>query len=64
MKSVFFREKKLNGRRVYYLVYEEFVVVLMVCISNKKSQQAKIDYIKARLPEYYGMIKEGLTRLS
>jgi len=61
---VFFREKKLNGRRVYYLVYEEFIVVLMVGISNKKNQQAKIDYIKTRLPEYYGIIKESITKLS
>ena len=59
---IFFREKKLNGRRVYYLVYEDFVVVLRVAVSNKKAQQATIDMIKDKLNEYYEFIKETLKR--
>jgi len=60
---VFFREKKLNGRRVYYLIYEDFVVVLMVAVSDKKTQQATIEAIKERLDEYYGFVKETLRKL-
>ena len=60
---VFFREKKLNGRRVYYLVYEDFVIVLMVAISDKKTQKATIDSIKVNLGIYYDMIKETLKNL-
>jgi len=59
----FFREKKLNGRRVYYLIYEDFVVVLMVAISDKKAQQSTIDAIKDKLDEYYEIVKEALKNV-
>ena len=58
----FFREKKLNGRRVYYLIYEEFVIVLIVALSDKKTQQVTIDEIKQRLGEYYALVKETLRK--
>ena len=60
---IFFREKKLNSRRIYYLIYEDFVVVLMVAISDKKTQQSTIDSIKEKLEEYYEKIKETLKKL-
>ncbi|MBI3027002.1 hypothetical protein HYY70_02720 [Candidatus Woesearchaeota archaeon] len=60
---VFFREKKLNSHRIYYLVYEEFVIVLMVAVSDKKTQQATIDDIKQRLDEYYTFVKGTLRKL-
>lgn len=52
------REKKIGGRRVYYIVYESYLVVLMVAISDKKTQQETIDLINELLPEYLNMIKE------
>jgi putative component of toxin-antitoxin plasmid stabilization module len=60
---IFFREKKLNGRRVYYLIYEEFVVILMVAISDKKTQQPTIEAIKNRLNEYYNLVKNSLDKI-
>ena len=60
---IFFREKKLNGNRVYYLVYDEFVIVLMVAVSDKKTQQATIDGIKQRLDEYYSFVKDTLRKI-
>ncbi len=54
----FFREKKVGGKRVYFLVYEDLKAVLMVGISDKKAQQETIDEVKGRLKEYYGVIKE------
>ena len=60
---VFFREKKLNGRRVYYLIYEDIVIVLMVAISDKKTQQATIDAIKEKLEEYHKNIKDTLKKI-
>jgi putative component of toxin-antitoxin plasmid stabilization module len=59
----FIREKRLNGRRIYYLVYEQFVVILMVAISTKKTQQATIDAVKYKLEEYNDMVKETLKKL-
>jgi mRNA-degrading endonuclease RelE of RelBE toxin-antitoxin system len=60
---VFFREKKLNGRRIYYLIYESIVIVVMVAISDKKAQQATIDAIKDKLDGYYELVKETLKKI-
>tara|TARA_Y100000294_G_C8524801_1_gene324425 strand:+ start:154 stop:471 length:318 start_codon:yes stop_codon:yes gene_type:complete len=57
---IFLREMKLGIRRVYYLVYEDFVIVLMVAISDKKTQQATINAIKQKLEHYYNFVKESL----
>ena len=49
----FFREKKIEGLRLYFLVYEELILVLLVAISNKKEQQVTINSIKINFIEYY-----------
>ena len=59
----FLREKKFDGRRAYFLIYESFVIVLMLAVSDKKAQQETIDNIKQRLDEYYKFVKETLSRL-
>ncbi len=59
----FLKEKKLNKRRIYYLIYEDFVVVLMVAVSDKKTQQSTIDSIRFKLYEYQDIVKEALKRL-
>ena len=53
----FFREKKVGGKRIYYLVYDDLKVVLLVAVSDKKTQQATIDMIKENMPVYYEAIK-------
>jgi len=40
-----FREKRLNGKRIYYLIFEDLKSVLIVALSNKKAQQKVIDFI-------------------
>jgi putative component of toxin-antitoxin plasmid stabilization module len=52
------REKKIGGRRVYYIVYESYLIVLMVAISDKKTQQGTIELIRDLLPEYMNLVKE------
>jgi len=54
----FLREKRLDTKRVYYLIYEEFQSVVLVQISDKKQQQPIIDDIKRNLDNYYQFIKE------
>jgi mRNA-degrading endonuclease RelE of RelBE toxin-antitoxin system len=44
-----FREKKHENYRVYYLVYEDLQSVFMVAISGKKDQQKVINTIKLLL---------------
>ncbi len=58
----FFREKKIAGKRIYYLIYKDMVLVLLVGLSDKKTQQATITEIKDKLPEYYMAIKEILKK--
>ena len=58
----FLREKKLKGKRVYFLVYDDLKAVLMVAVSDKKTQQATIDQIKNHLVDYYSIIKESLKQ--
>ena len=48
----FLREKKINGKRVYFLVYESYKIVLLVNLSNKKYQKSVIRKIKLLLDEY------------
>ena len=54
----FLREKRINGKRAYFLVYEEFKAALMVSISDKNAQQETIDKIKEYLPEFNRLMKE------
>ncbi len=54
----FFREKKFDGNRLYYLVYETHFVVLAVAISDKKAQQATINQILRELDAYKNYVEE------
>lgn len=54
----FLREKKISDKRAYFIVYGEFQAVLMVSLSDKKSQQETIDKIKEYLPEFKRLMSE------
>ena len=56
----FFREKKVKGLRFYYLIYEEYVVVFIITISDKKDQQRCIDTIKSLIPYYREEIEKRI----
>ncbi len=47
----FLREKKFNGKRLYFLVYEEWLIVLLTRLSDKKGQSETIAWIKENLPD-------------
>lgn len=57
----FFREKKVKNYRVYYLIYEEYVVVFVVALSSKKEQQKVINTIKYLIPSYREEIKRKIS---
>jgi hypothetical protein len=59
----FFKEKRIDGRRVYFLVYEDLDSVLLVTISDKKTQQDTIDNIKDHLDNYNELIRKKLSAL-
>ena len=60
----FLREKKIGGRRIYYLVYEDLRLVLLVAASGKKNQQATIEHIKENLKEFRIYAKEASKQVS
>jgi mRNA-degrading endonuclease RelE of RelBE toxin-antitoxin system len=59
----FFREKKLNGKRLIFLVYEQQKCVFLVTITNKKLQQIEINFIKANLDIYKEEIERRIKGL-
>lgn len=59
----FFREKKFDGKRLIFLVYEEHQTVFLVTITDKKAQQHEIDLIKANLDIYKEEINKRIKDL-
>ena len=47
-----FREKKLDVYRMYYLIYEDLRAVYIITLSGKKDQQKVINTIKHFLDQY------------
>lgn len=58
LRYPFIREKRIRGKRLYYLIYEEWKAVLIVGISDKKTQQTTIDTIIELLPEYKTYVRK------
>ncbi len=56
------REKRLNGKRLYFIVFDDLNAVLIVALSNKKTQQKTIDLIKSKLSDYRGYLKKILGK--
>lgn len=56
-----FREKRLNGKRIYYLIYENHKAVLIAALSDKKTQQLTINLIKLTLDQYKDKIEKMLS---
>ena len=52
LRYPFLREKRIKEKRVYYLIYEDLELVLLVAVSGKKDQQATIDHIIRYLDEF------------
>ena len=59
----FFREKRFNGNRIIFLIYEQHKCVFLVAITNKKMQQQEINLIKANLDIYKEEIEKRIKEL-
>ena len=59
----FFREKRINGKRMYYLIYDSHKVVFLITISDKKVQQDVINVVKANLDVYKEQIEKILKNI-
>jgi len=51
------REKRLNGKRIYYLVFDDLHSILMIATSDKKAQQKIIDFIRDNINLYRDNLK-------
>ena len=58
LRYKFLREKRIREKRMYYLVYDDLLAVLVVAMSDKKTQQETIDHIVLYLGEYRKYMKE------
>jgi mRNA-degrading endonuclease RelE of RelBE toxin-antitoxin system len=59
----FLREKKIGGRRVYYLVYDDLNLVLLVATSSKKDQSDTIKHLKKHLDKFRELV-EKISKVS
>ena len=57
----FFREKRVKNYRIYFLIYEDNVVVFVIALSNKKDQQQVISKVKFLIPFYREQIKKKVN---
>jgi|SRR3989338_3158608 len=60
----FLREKRARERRVYYLIYEDLQLVLLVAVSEKKDQQRTIEHIKGHLDEFRAVAQSIARKVS
>ena len=60
----FLRERRIKEKRVYYLIYDDLKLVLLVAVSGKKDQQRTINHIKQQLDEYRKVAEEVAKQVS
>ena len=63
LRYPYFREKKFEGKRLYFLVYQDYMVILALAIGNKKTQQETINKIIAELQNYKDIIEKKIKEL-
>ncbi len=64
LKVPYFREKKFGSKRLYFLVYKNFMVILAIALSDKKAQQETINKIISRFDFYKEFILDKLRKVS
>jgi len=62
LRYKFLREKRLDEKRIYYLVYDDLNAVLIVGISDKKTQKETINQIVNFFDDYRLYIEKLLKQ--
>lgn len=60
----FLREKKIKEKRIYYLIYDDLKLVLLIATSDKKDQQEVINFVKNNLSEFRKVAEEISKQIS
>jgi type I site-specific restriction endonuclease len=63
LKVSYFREKRFEGKRLYFLAYKNSLIILALAISDKKTQQETIDAILSDIESYKSFIQDKLKDL-
>jgi len=64
LKYPYFREKKFENKRLYFLVYKDSLIIVALAISDKKTQQETINRIISELKNYKDIINKKISELS
>ena len=64
LRYPFLREKRVKEKRVYYLIYEDLKLILLVAVSGKKDQQDTIDHIVDEFKEYRKVAEQIAKQVS
>jgi mRNA-degrading endonuclease RelE of RelBE toxin-antitoxin system len=60
----FLREKRVGGKRIYFLVYDDLKLVLLVATSGKKDQQDTINHVIEQFDEFKELAKKIFKQLA
>ena len=63
LKVNYFREKKFDEKRLYFLSYKDSLIILALAISDKKTQQETINEILSNIENYKEFISRKLKEL-
>ena len=64
LRYPFLREKRIKEKRVYYLIYDDLQLALLVATSGKKDQQEVINFIRNNLTEFRKLAEEISKQVS
>lgn len=53
-----FREKKHNNKRLYFIVDEERKRILLVAFASKKAQRQMIEFVRQNMEDLFRYLKE------
>ena len=62
LRYKFLREKRIKEKRIYFLIYDDLMAVLIVALSDKKTQQEVIDHIVRDLDLFKSYLKEQIEK--
>ncbi len=57
-----FREKRIDEKRVYFIIYEDLDAVFMVAVSGKKDQQRVINTVRLLLDSFRNEIENLISK--
>ena len=57
---LFFREKKFDGKRMFFLIYAEWQTILLADVTDKKEQASTINEIRNELPLLKEFVRQKL----